>query len=71
MLEYAENGSLQNYLRKRQPGAKNTDGNLYTNVNSTVVEIKGKQLIRWSYEIAKGMEFLAMKSVRNYLYEIS
>ncbi len=65
MLEYAENGSLQSFLRKHCPGTKKIHEKY---INLANQEIKEKDLIRWSYEIAKGMEFLALKMV--YLYKI-
>ncbi len=60
LLEYAENGSLQSFLRKHRPGTKKIHEKY---INLANQEIKEKDLIRWSYEIAKGMEFLALKMV--------
>ena len=70
-MELAENGSLHSYLRKHCPGETNTvsfttnqDGNrpeisIYQNV-----QIREEvQLVKWCYEISKGMEYLAYKKV--------
>lgn len=68
LLEYAQNGCLESYLRKRRPGGasgvEKLDGR-YTNLNKNKSDAKIREgdLIRWSYQVAKGMEFLVSKSV--------
>ncbi len=70
-MELAENGSLQSYLRDNRPGeiqtvsfATNQDGN---NPEITIYQNKQipeeVQLVKWCYEISKGMEYLAYKKV--------
>ncbi len=70
-MELAENGSLHSYLRKHCPGeikavsfTTNQDGNnpditIYQNVQIP----EEVQFVKWCYEIAKGMEYLAYKKV--------
>ncbi len=70
-MELAENGSLESYLRKHSQGEINTvsfttnqDGN---NPEITIYQNKQipeeVQLVKWCYEISKGMEYLAYKKV--------
>ncbi|OXA53415.1 receptor-like tyrosine-protein kinase kin-16 [Folsomia candida] len=64
LLEYAKNGCMESYLRKRRPGCGEGLKSRYTNIDrKPEALIKEGDLIRWSYEIAKGMEFLASKSI--------
>ncbi len=70
-MELAENGSLHSYLRKHGQGeikavsfTTNLDGNNPEIAVNESVEIPEEvQLVKWCYEIAKGMEYLAYKNV--------
>ncbi len=67
----AENGSLHSYLRKHCPGeikavsfTTNLDGNNPEIAVNESVEIPEEvQLVKWCYEISKGIEYLAYKKV--------
>lgn len=86
IMEYAENGKLQTYLRNcrsvRKPsihyGCINGDGSIYADVHSssgcssanssnsgTIMQpnITSKELLKFSYHIAKGMEYVASKGI--------
>lgn len=65
IMEYAENGKLQTYLRNCRSTRKQTysymtpfDGDCHTPVTTT-----SQELIKFSYHIAKGMEYVASQGI--------
>jgi serine/threonine protein kinase len=68
LLEFCEKGSLLNFLRKSQPNFINLIEDYASNVESGdgVKEedhVTTLDLIRWSAEIANGMNYLSTKRV--------
>lgn len=62
-LEYCENGSLLKHLRALNPVQY-----LTKEKQSEELDIElAKSLVKWTSEIAEGMEYLALKRVRNIL----
>ena len=55
IVEYAEHGNLRDFLRKHRP----TSG--YERPNGEVAPLTEKQLVSFSRQIAKGMEYLGSK----------
>lgn len=73
-MEYCHNGNLRNYLLKNRDnfvsqvdsyGNYIADGNVASNRReSSDVTISTCDLIRWSCEIARGMDYLVSKQVK-------
>ena len=62
LLEYCQHGELQKYLAKNQ---KNILQEAFENNScySTEPQLNSKYLIRWAYDISKGMEYLNEKKI--------
>ncbi|ODN04986.1 Vascular endothelial growth factor receptor 3 [Orchesella cincta] len=72
IVEFCANGSLEGYLRKYKNRVldQRQEGNAYENLNTPSVSTESNtdklttaELIRWSYQTACGMEYLANKKV--------
>jgi len=57
VMEYVENGKLQDFLRKSR-----SDQN-YRNIHGPSKELQARDLIMFCYHIAKGMDYLSSKKV--------
>jgi serine/threonine protein kinase len=56
LVEYAEHGNLRDFLRKHRPNANN--GEFSEKEKQTLTQ---KDLVSFSYQIARGMEYLASR----------
>lgn len=61
IMEYAENGKLQTYLRNCRASSKSSRERC--NIEKTYPNITSKELIKFTYHIAKGMEYIASKGI--------
>lgn len=59
IMEYAEHGKLQTYLRNCRVSSKLYDGC----IDDTKPNITSKELIKFIYHIAKGMEYVAAQGI--------
>ena len=62
LLEYCQHGELVTFLRKNKKRMLGEASN-EIGVDSSVPEINSRYLIRWAYDITKGMEYLNEKRI--------
>merc|ERR1719341_2669279 len=62
ILEYAEHGNLRDYLRKRRGVLGSSTDQLDDNIDSRELRpVTLKEMLRFAYQVARGMEFLATR----------
>ena len=64
IVEYAANGNLRDYLRTHRP----SDGYERCIGRDVHKSLSHEDLVKFSYQIAKGMEYLSSKKVSAYSY---
>ena len=61
VVEYAPFGNLRNFLRERRPKA---DGYEQPIGDTNIEPLKYRDLVSFTYQIARGMDYLSSKQVR-------
>ena len=66
IVEYAPHGNLRDFLRKRRPGNSGYEMPVSTN-KTDITQLTSKHLVQFAYQVARGMDYLSSKMVRNTL----
>ena len=63
-MEYAEHGNLRDFLRERRPSRYSTSA-IALQSNYEMRQLKLKDLVSFSYQVSRGMDYLSSIKVRD------